>query len=369
MTANGAESVRFEAPAVLELATGVMTWAGMRPDDARLVASTLVEADLRGVTSHGLVRLSIYANNVRSGRVSGSAQPAVAREDSSMVLVDGENAMGQVVATRSMELAIDRAGKSGVGVVAARNSNHLGACATYARLAAAHGMIGVAMTNAAAAMAPWGGVTAVVGNNPLAIAAPSGSHCPVVLDMAQTVVARGKVKLAEMRGQSIPVGWAQDERGRPTQDATEGLRGTLLPVGGYKGYGMAVMVDLLTGALSGAALSPEISNMGFTGAGHTGTVGKEPPGKGVGHWFLALDIDHFVPLDEFVRRVAGYAEILRSTRLGEGVTRIYLPGEPECLAEQERVANGIPYEASVVEELRQLASEADLRLPEPVASA
>ncbi len=363
MTATSADTVRFEAPSVLDFATDVMAWTGMRPEDARLVASTLVDADLRGVMSHGLVRLSIYADNVKSGRVSGTAEPSVAREDASVAVVDGQNAMGQVVATRAMDLAIERAERSGVGVVAARHSNHLGACATYARMAASRGMIGIAMTNAAAAMAPWGGVDPVVGNNPLAIAAPSGGHCPVVLDMAQTVVARGKVKLAELRGQPIPLGWAQDERGLPTQDATEGLRGALLPVGGHKGYGMAVMVDLLAGALSGAALSPELSNMGFTGAGHTGMVGPEPPGTGVGHWFLALDIQRFVPLEEFTRRVTGYAQMLRATRLAEGTARIYLPGEPECLLEQERQTSGIPYEAPVVEDLRQLASQSGLHLP------
>lgn len=359
---------RYSCDALLEFATAAFSAVGMTADDARLVAETLVSADARGVMSHGLARLPIYCRNLETGAVSATAQPTIVREDTGTALVDGQNAMGQVVAVWAMELAMRKASSTGVGTVTVRNSNHLGTCAYYAMLAARRGMIGFTATNGSRAMAPWGGVEPLVGNNPLAIAAPAADDELVVLDMAMTVVARGKIKLAQMRGEQIPLGWGLDAEGRPTQDPTAALNGSLAPVGGYKGYGLAVMVDLLTAALSGAALSPELANMGFTaGEGADTTVGPEPPGIGTGHWMLAIDIARFVPLEEFRRRVAGYAAILKSTRLAEGVTTIHLPGGPENITERERRARGIPYDPAVLEELREFASRHGLRFPDPVS--
>ncbi len=361
-----AAALRYACQPLEAFATAAFQAAGMRPGDASLAAHSLVAADLRGVMSHGLVRLPVYVHNLRSSAVNPTAQPTVTAETDTTAVVDGQNAMGQVVGTRAMALAIQKAAERGVGVVAARHSNHLGTCAHYALLAAQRGMVGIAMTNGAAAMAAWGGVDRIVGNNPIAIAAPTDGHCPVVLDMAQTVVARGKIKLAELRGERIPLGWAADPAGRPTEDPSAALSGALLPIGGHKGYGLAVVVDLLAAALSGARLSPEIENMGFTEADERPVFGPEPPGVGTGHWFMALDVARFVPLDEFRRRATGYAHILKASRRAEGVATISLPGEPECRAEQERQARGIPYEAHVVEQLRALAVRAGLPFPHPL---
>jgi LDH2 family malate/lactate/ureidoglycolate dehydrogenase len=361
-------TLRYPWQPMRDLAAAVFERAGMTPGDAALVADSLIAADLRGVMSHGLVRLASYERNLREGAVSPTAQPQVVRESEATALVDGQNAMGQVVGVRSMELTMAKARRVGTATVAARHSNHLGTCAYYALLAASEGFVGIAATNGAAAMAPWGGIDPIVGNNPLAIAAPMGGSAPIVLDMAMTVVARGKVRLAQMRGEAVPAGWGFDKTGRPTQDPGEVLSGTLAPMGGYKGYGLAVMVDLLTAALTGAALSPELENMGFTlgGDGHQLARGPEAPGVGTGHLFMAIDVGRFLPLEEFERRVAGYAALLHGARRAEGVDAIYLPGEPEQNTEADRRARGIPYEPHLVQELRDIAARVGLPFPEPV---
>jgi LDH2 family malate/lactate/ureidoglycolate dehydrogenase len=365
-----ATTLRFASEALRELATAAFAGAGMSDDDAALTADTLISADLRGVMSHGMVRLPVYVRNLREGTVSPTAQPVVVSDSPSTALLDGQNAMGQVVGVRAIDLAIEKARATGVASVGARHSNHFGTCAYYALRAAQRDMIGIAATNGAAAMAPWGAVEPMVGNNPLAVAAPAGP-APIVLDMAMTVVARGKIRLAQLRGEPLPPGWGFDKLGHPSQDAGEVLAGSLAPVGGYKGYGLAVVVDLLTAVLTGAALSPELENMGFTAGadGPTLAHGPEPPGQGTGHWFLALDIAAFLPLDEFERRAAGYAALLHAAPRAEGTSAIYLPGEPELATERDRLARGIPYEAPVVDELRQLAAEAGLPFPAPTASS
>jgi LDH2 family malate/lactate/ureidoglycolate dehydrogenase len=365
-----AMTLRFDAQALRELATAAFESAGMTTADAALTADTLVAADLRGVMSHGMVRLPVYVRNLRDGSVSPTAQPVVISDSPSTALFDGQNAMGQVVGVRAMDLAIEKARASGVASVGARHSNHFGTCAYYALRAAQQNMIGIATTNGAAAMAPWGAIEPLVGNNPLAIAAPAGPS-PIVLDMAMTVVARGKIRLAQLRGEPLPTGWGFDKLGHPSQDPGEVLNGSLAPVGGYKGYGLAVVVDLLTAVLTGAALSPELENMGFTAGagGPTLARGPEPPGQGTGHWFLALDIAAFLPLDEFERRAAGYAALLHAAPRAEGTSAIYLPGEPELATERDRLAHGIPYEESVIEELRALAADVGLSFPVSVASS
>lgn len=362
---------RFSADGLLEFATAACVARGMADEDARVTAEALVSTDLRGVMTHGLVRLPVYLENLEKRKAVAGARPAVLSEDGGTALIDGRAAMGQVAGAFAMDTAIRLAQVNGVGTVAVRNSNHLGACAFYAMRAAEAGMVGIAMTNGSSAMAPWGGVEARVGTNPFALAAPGPEGgemcCPVVLDIAMTVGARGKIKMAQLRGESLPPDWAFDALGLPTRDPLAALGGSVAPMAGHKGYGLAVFVDLLTAALSGAALSPELENMGFTGDDRQPVRGTEEPGVGTGHWMLAVDVTRFLPLEAFRRRVRGYAAILRAAGTAPWADGIYLPGEIECRLEIERRAAGVPYESHAVEALQRVADATGVPLPVPLS--
>jgi LDH2 family malate/lactate/ureidoglycolate dehydrogenase len=357
---------RLSPESLQEFATRCFDAVGLHPEDAALVADSLVAAELRGVTSHGLVRLPVYLRNLADGLVDPSARPTLAADGPTVALVDGKGAMGQVASKLAMDLAIRRARDSGVAAVAVRNSNHFGAGAYWAMLALPERMIGVAMTNGAVAMAPTGGVTPLLGNNPIAVASPAGRELPIVLDMAQTMVARGWIKLAALRGQPIPDGWAQDAEGRPTNDPAAALDGSLLPIGGYKGYGLSVIVELLTAALSGAAMGPALENMGFTAGAHEEQryPVHEAGGTGTGHFFVALDIGRFMPIDVYTARVDALILTMKASRRGHGTDTIYLPGEKEFLNERARRAEGVPMSPEVWSEVR--AASEFTGVPAPV---
>jgi LDH2 family malate/lactate/ureidoglycolate dehydrogenase len=358
-------AVRHSAEVLAEFATHCFVAVGVGEADATLVADTLVAAELRGVTSHGLVRLPVYLKNVKDGAVDARATPTLAADGPAVALVDGKRAMGQVASKLGMDLAIERARANGIGAVAVRNSNHFGAGAYWAMLALPERMIGVAMTNGAVAMAPTGGVTPLLGNNPLAVAAPAGVEMPIVLDMAQTMVARGWIKLAQLRGQPIPDGWGQDAKGRPTNDPAAVLDGSLLPIGGYKGYGLAVVVELLTAVLSGAAMGPALENMGFTAGAHE--EARHPVhdvgGEGTGHFFMALDIRRFMPFDAYTARVDALVRTMKASELAEGVQGILLPGEREFQTERTRRSDGIAVSAEVAPELEAASKLTGVRVP------
>jgi LDH2 family malate/lactate/ureidoglycolate dehydrogenase len=320
---------------------------GVPAADAALVADTLVEADLRGVHSHGVWWVKSYTERLRRGGTKPRPQLAVIRETPAMVLLDADGALGQVASARAMQLAIEKAKQGGVGVAAVHNSNHFGAAAYYAQLAARHNQIGFATTDAEPTMAPWGGAgKLVVGNNPLAYAIPVDEGFTMVLDMAQSVVAWGKIFLAAQRGEKIPPTWALNTAGEPTDDPHEAMAGVLLPVGGYKGYGLALVMQVLSSVLSGSAFGATMPPM---------TDPSTPQGHG--HFFLALDIAHFIPLEEFRRSMAQVVAEQRAVALAKCIDRIYLPGEIEHLKRQERLETGIPLERYVIDALRQLGAE------------
>ena len=356
---------RGSLDALQDFATRCFVKVGLAPETAQLVADTLIAAELRGVTSHGLVRLPVYLGNLQSGQVDPQAQPVLVADAPAVALVDGRRAMGQVASKFAMDLAIARAREYGIGAVAVRNSNHFGAGAYWAMLALPHRMIGAALTNGAVAMAPTGGVTPVLGNNPIAVASPAGSELPIVLDMAQTMVARGWIKLAAMRGQSLPDGWAQDADGRPTNDPAAALDGSLLPIGGYKGYGLSVVVELLSAALSGAAMGPALENMGFTAGAHEETryPVHDAGGSGTGHFFAAIDIGRFMPLDQYTARVDALVQTMKASRLAAGVESILLPGEREFLTERQRRPDGLPISTEVAAELRGASELTGVAIP------
>jgi LDH2 family malate/lactate/ureidoglycolate dehydrogenase len=357
---------RLRAEVLLDFAAACFVAAGMRPDDAALVADSLVAAELRGVTSHGLIRLPVYLANLKAGSVDPTARPVLVADGPAVATLDGRGAMGQVASKLGMEIAIERARGNGIAAVAVRNSNHFGAGAYWAMLALPHNMIGIAMTNGAVAMAPTGGVTPLLGNNPLAVASPAGAAYPIVLDMAMTTVARGWIKLAALRDQPLPDGWALDAWGRPTNDPNAALDGSLTPVGGYKGYGLAIVVELLTGALAGAALGPALENRGFTagsGSEPVRTPAHEIGGSGTGHFFAAVDIARFMPLDQYTARVDALVQTMKLAELADGVASILLPGEREHQAEQARRAEGISITSELQPQLDEAARLTSVEVP------
>lgn len=310
-------------------------------------------ADLRGVDSHGVVRLSPhgwYVKALRDGIVNPKPDIRIVQETPASALVEGDGGLGMVVGHRATELAIEKARQVGVGVAVVRNSRHFGMSAYYAMLALPHDMIGISMTNAGRQVVPTFGREAKYGTNPISLAAPAGEEPPFILDMATTTAAAGKLEIAARRGNSIPPGWALDEKARPTSDPRVAQRARrLLPLGStreggsHKGYGLAIMIEILCGVLSGtvAALSP--------------------PEIGVrGHLFGAINIAFFRPVDAFKQDMDQLLRDLKSTAPAEGQDRVFVAGEIEHELAQERAAKGIPLHSSIIRGLRELSQQLNI---------
>lgn len=343
------QDVLVQAAGLRACAAAVCTALGVPEGDAAIVSDALVEADLRGVHTHGVAALPGYAARLRGGGANPRPNIRVVREGPGTVVVDGDSGLGHVVAHFAMQRAIERAAETGIGAAAAGNSSHFGAAAYYASMALERQMIGFATTSAGNRIAPIGGKTPVVGNNPLAWAIPAGREAPIVLDMAQSVVAAGKIGMAARKGEPIPLGWALDRDGRPTTDPASGLAGLLVPIGGPKGFGLALVMDILAGALGGAALGRELAR----------THRPDAPSR-IGHFFMAIDVGAFVPIDEMERRIDGMVRAIHESEPAEPGARLYLPGEIEWRLKQERLVAGIPLLDSIVGELEALSASLGL---------
>ncbi len=319
------------------------------PADAAIIADTLVEADLRGVSSHGVLLLPRYVRGLQKG-INPRPRAFTVAEAGSMAILDADNGMGHPISVRAMTMAIEKARQHGIGMVAVRNSNHLGALAYYAMMAVEQGMIALCSTNAAALMAPVGGVTETIGNNPICIAVPAGKAYPIVLDMATSATARNKIRAAAAKGEKIPTDWALDRHGRPTDDPNEALKGLLAPMAGVKGFGLAVALEALTACLAG------------------GLIGKEIPRDAlaspdtyyptwVSHYFQAVDVGQLVPLNEYKARVDRLVQQVHQSELAPGSRGVFLPGEIEFLTRERRLREGIPIPASILASLDKVAAE------------
>ena len=319
-------------------------------EEARIVADVLVGADLRGVHSHGVSRLPDYAERIKRGSWRAGAPLKVLTERKGLVLADACSGIGPVMAFRSMKLAIDRATEFGIAAVLLRRAGHFGRAGHYAELAAERQMVGLVISNASPSISPWGGATRVLGNNPWAVAVPRRNAQPIVLDMALSVVARGKIRLARDRGERIPLGWALDAEGNPTDDPDAALQGTLLPIGGYKGYGMALIFDLLTGALSGSGVGTEVRN-----------PQEHEYEQNVGQLFMAINVEAVRPLEHFYQDVERLVSMVKNVPLARGASEVLLPGEPEArrLSEQK---HGIELPDHTFRKLDQLANELGIEL-------
>jgi LDH2 family malate/lactate/ureidoglycolate dehydrogenase len=318
-------------------AADIFVRLGLREADATLVAETLVEADLRGVASHGVQRMKTYAQSLRSGRMVAQPKIEVVKDSGWALVVDGGGGMGQIAAQAGTRLALERAAESGHGAVSVRNSSHCGAMAYWAMQAVPQRAIGIAITNAGINMMPAGGREKLVGNNPVAYAIPTGRETPLVLDMATSVVAGGKLDIARIKGEPIPLGWALDKEGKPTTDPVAARQGALLPLGGPKGYGMALVLDIFCGVLSG------------------GRFGKGLGQPGSSHYFEVLQIEAFTPYDDFLARMGDLVDQLHACPPAEGSSGVVLPGEIEYRLRERQLREGLELEPTLVEELNDLA--------------
>lgn len=340
MKGNGV--IKVEAEKLRQFCQELLIKVGLTAEDAQVVADSLVQANLRGVDTHGVMRLPIYVKRMRMGLIAVRPRMELHRTGPATAILDGGNGPGQVVALRAIEEAIKLAREAGVGLVAIKNSNHFGAAAYFAMRALKHDMIGLALSHAEADMIPFGGRKPCLGTNPIAIVVPAGEEPPIVLDMATSIVAMGNVLLAAKEGRPIPEGWAVDMEGNPTTDPKRAR--AVRPVGGPKGYGLAVIVDVLSALLSGSAFGSHINRMydNFS----------EP--QAIGHFVGAIDISRYVPLAEFKKRIDQMIREIKATPPAEGFTEVLLPGEPEFKTEEHRLQEGIPLSREVYSELVSL---------------
>ncbi|SPA28510.1 Malate/L-lactate dehydrogenase [Cupriavidus taiwanensis] len=306
-----------DAVALSAAVSAIFARLGVADADAVRVADALVDADLEGIPSHGVMLVPMYVQRLRSGSVTPAAHAAVVSDRGGCVVLDAANMLGQLSAFQAVALARDRARTHGIGAVAVRNAFHFGAAGLYARALARDGCVGIVMSNTRPLMPAPGGAQSVVGNNPLAIALPGADPIPIELDMAMSASAMGKIRLAATRGLELPPGWATDAQGNPTTDAVAALSGMLLPAAGAKGFGLAFMVDLLCGGLSG----------GGTGAAVRPLYGDSAIPYNCAHFFLALDVAHFRDPAAFARNASAAAAAVRGSDHAPGVERVYSPGE------------------------------------------
>lgn len=322
---------------------------GTQEDGAATVAHSLVRADLRGVDSHGIRLLPMYLKRLDLGLINPRPQLSPERVAPAAARLDGENAFGAVVATRAMEEAMAIANAVGLGVVSVRRSTHFGMAANYILQALEANFVAIVFTNASPGVPPWGGRTAFLGTSPIAVGVPGGRLAPFVLDMSPAVAARGKVLKALRRGERIPDGWALDDQGRPTTDPAAALRGVQLPLG-PKGAALSMWMDIFCGVLSGAAFAGDVANQ---------REDLDRP-QNVGHFFLAMRPELFIPGDAVYARMDMFVERLRALPRAEGFNEILMPGEPEAREERIRRRRGIPFSLAEIAPLQEAAASASV---------
>ena len=344
-------SQRTLPAALLAFTESVLRAEGVPAADAQLLADTLVTAELWGHASHGLLRLPWYVARLRSGATRRVTEVETLRDTGALMVLDGQHGIGQVITAQAVKLGIDRAKSHGVSAIGIRNSGHFGTAAYFTRRAAEAGCIAFLSTNASPAMAPWGGKQKSIGTNPWSIAAPAGRHGVVVMDMANTAVARGKIYLAAEHGQPIPEGWAADAEGNPTTDPRAAIEGLILPMAGPKGYVMSFMFDVLAGVLTGSAYGDAVA-------------GPYQPNEtsGAGHLLLTIDMSAMVDPDEYAQRVETLIDATRAAPKASWADEILVPGE---LEERNAVRNaeGITLAATTWASLAVLAAETNVELP------
>ncbi|PIU55642.1 MAG: malate dehydrogenase [Chloroflexi bacterium CG07_land_8_20_14_0_80_45_17] len=357
------EYIGIKVDALQQFTINVFNKFGVPVEDAKIAAEVLITADQRGVGSHGLQRLKRYTNGLKTGVIKPIVDVKVLKETPNTLLISGGDGLGQVVGYKAMKLVIDKALKNNIAFAAVRDSNHYGIAGYYSMMALEHDLIGLSLTNAAPLVVPTHGKNAVMGTNPISIAVPAGQERPFVLDMAASTVPRGKLEVYEREGKIMPITWATDELGNPTQNIPRVLAnlldkkgGGLLPLGGaeeesggHKGYGLCLVVDIFSGVLSGSEFGPNLY------------ARKDIPAK-VAHFFGAIKIDAFIELALFKSMMDEYINILKNSEKAAGKDRIFIHGEKEFeLYEQQKEEVRLYYK--VVEELRNIGEEVNIKAP------
>ncbi|WP_152658147.1 ureidoglycolate dehydrogenase [Oceanobacillus sp. CFH 90083] len=314
---------------------------GVAEDAADAIADVLVHANLRGVDSHGVLRVEHYIKRIQAGGINPAAQLQVTETSPSTSIVDGDNGFGHYISKTAMDIAINQAKEAGTGAVAVKNSSHCGALSYFVEQAAQHHLIGIAMTHTDKIVVPFGGSEPFFGTNPIAFGFPAKKEEPIILDFATSTVALGKILNAKEKGESIPHGWGVDESGESTHDPDKVV--ALSPFGGPKGYGLAMVVEIFSAMLTGAAFGPHVSKM----------YGEYDKNRELGHFFMAIDPAKFVSVDVFTARLDQMIRELRETSPGPNVERIYVPGEIEMINAQKREKEGIPLPDSVLAYLKK----------------
>jgi len=345
---------RVSREALEKFCVEAMCQCGMTHEDARVAADVLVTTDTWGIHSHGTKSLRMYLKKMKAGGLKADGKPRVVAEGPAWAVMDGDNALAMVSSCEAMNKAIAKARQAGIGYVTMRNGCHFGAAGFYAQLAVKADMIGLAMSNSDPNMTVPGGSGKIVGNNPMAYAVPAGDESPIMLDMALSTVAAGKVNAAASAGKPIPDNWIADENGLPTTNPVlYPLRAFLMPMAGHKGYGLALMVEALTALTSGAGILGEVSSW---------NVGDLARPTGHGHAFLAIDIAAMVPIRDFKRRTDEMVRTIRGSAKAKGSERIWLPGEMEAVKMNESLAHGMDLPQDVRDSLQGLAQDVGLKV-------
>ena len=346
--ADTATPLRVTARKLEDFTARAFQAVGISAPDSKSIAQLMVRADVQGSEGHGVFRLPQYIRRIKGGAVNIRPKIRVVREAAGMALVDGDNGMGHLVMRFATEKAIEKAQAAGVAWVGVKWSNHAGPASLYASMPAERDMIGLYLAVGNANHLPaWGGLDMLLSTNPIAVAVPAAEEPAIVLDMATTVAAYGKVKTKAQRGETMPEGWMMDRQGRPLTDPRRANEGFLLPIGGYKGYGLALIFGLLAGTLNGAAMGKDVVDFNADDTTPTNT----------GHAIIAINVAAFQPVAEFKKNVDVLVRDLRGSQRLPGVDRIRLPGEGSHAARADRLQNGIPLPAPLAASLRQLAAE------------
>lgn len=347
-------STRFNGNDLRTFAERAFRSAGVPELQARIVAEVLVEANLCGVDSHGIRMLPVFVTLIRNGKVNPQGQIKVIKETSVIAHLDADRILGPAVGVQAMRMAIEKAKNGGIGFVLARNSTHWGRPAYYPLLAAREGFIGICFVNTESNMPPWGAKEPRTGNNPIAISAPRTSGEPVVLDMAMSQAALFKVVMYNREGRKVPMNWGLDRQGEPTDDPAAILQSRrLLPMGQHKGSGLSLMIDIMTGILSGGKFCGELSE----------EAKGQPLATGYSQAFVAIDIASFVPLEDFQRRVDELVAYVKSAAPAEGFSEIQIPGERTWRERARRGKEGVPVDPVTLQELQSLAHQLGVSLP------
>ena len=346
------ESRRYSVAAMLAFTRDALVACGVPDADATTAAKAMIEADITGFDAHGIFRLGMYTASLKSGRVNAKANIKPLQRSASTALVDGDNGIGHLVMTYAANLAVELARQSGVGWVGARNSNHAGAAGIYAEIPVAHGMVGIyAAVSTANHMGLWGGSEALLGTNPIAIGIPAGKDAPVVLDIATSVSSYGTIRQYAVSGTPMPEGWVVDSKtGQPITDPKKVSEGVLLPIGGHKGSGLALIIGLLAGVLNGAAFGRDVVDFSATGSEPTNT----------GQFVIALDVARFISPQLFASEMDRHLAELRSSPTLPGFDAIRLPGEERRRRRADRSANGVQLPASLMKQLDEMAANLKL---------